>query len=80
MDLPTKEEELCPACWGTGHVIDLQRLGGQLKEIRERAGLSMRDLAERLKVSAQQVSDLERGLRRPSMATLAAYLRIAPRE
>lgn len=49
-------------------------LGAQLRAGRERAGLSMRELARRIGVSASLLSQVERGLAQPSVGTLWAVV------
>ncbi len=46
------------------------RTGLAVKRRRERAGLSLRDLAGRSGVSASMISDVERGAKSPTVATL----------
>lgn len=46
-------------------------LGKKLRELRERAGLSLRELAKAAKVSAPFLSDVELGRRFPTNETLA---------
>ena len=47
-----------------------QRTGGAVKRRREAAGLSLRELAGRSLVSASMISDIERGTKSPTVATL----------
>ena len=49
-------------------------LGEAVEELREEAGLTHEALAERLEMSFQRISELERGVANPTFATL---LRIA---
>jgi transcriptional regulator with XRE-family HTH domain len=49
-------------------------LGAQLRAGRERAGLSVRELARRIGVSASLLSQVERGLAQPSVGTLWAVV------
>src|SRR5690349_3119959 len=62
----------------------MAELGPLLRRLREAAGLSQEELAERAGLSGRGVSDLERGLRRsPYPATvrrLAAALELGPEE
>lgn len=46
-------------------------MGQRLRELRERAGLSLREVAKAAKVSAPFLSDVELGRRFPSNETLA---------
>lgn len=49
-------------------------LGEAVEELREEAGLTHEALAERLEMSFQRISELERGVANPTFATL---LRVA---
>src|SRR5581483_4503567 len=46
----------------------------RLREARERAGLSLRQLARRLDISASALSQIETGKSRPSVRTLYALV------
>jgi transcriptional regulator with XRE-family HTH domain len=48
----------------------LDGIGGRLREERVRSGLSQRELARRLGLSASLISQLESGLSKPSVGTL----------
>jgi transcriptional regulator with XRE-family HTH domain len=48
----------------------LRSLGERIKELRIRTGLTQAELGDRAGLSAKYVSELERGLRNPSLATL----------
>ncbi len=50
----------------------LEALGALLREERRAAGLSLRELAERTKVSNAYLSQVERGRHEPSLRVLAA--------
>lgn len=50
----------------------LQALGGFIRERRKAAEFSLRDLAERAKVSNPYLSQIERGLHTPSVRVLKA--------
>jgi non-specific serine/threonine protein kinase len=56
--------------------------GAQLQRARQAAGLTQEELAERARLSARAVSDLERGVKRAprpdTLRRLAAALRLAP--
>jgi transcriptional regulator with XRE-family HTH domain len=54
---------------GPGH---LDRLGGFIRSQRKLANLSLRDLADRTKVSNPYLSQIERGLHEPSVRVLRA--------
>ncbi len=50
-------------------------MGKRLRELRERAGLSLRDVAKAAKISAPFLSDVELGRRFPANETLALIAR-----
>ena len=50
----------------------LEALGALIRARRGASGLSLRDLAERTKVSNAYLSQIERGLHEPSLSVLAA--------
>jgi transcriptional regulator with XRE-family HTH domain len=45
-------------------------LGEAIKELRDQAGLTHEELADRLDMSFQRISELERGVGNPTFATL----------
>ncbi|WP_219470529.1 helix-turn-helix domain-containing protein [Nonomuraea rhizosphaerae] len=49
-------------------------LGQRLRELRERSGKSLRAVARELGISASAVSQIERGVMRPSVSRLIAYV------
>lgn len=49
-------------------------LGARLRELRKASGLSLRALAGRLDISPSAVSQIERGVMRPSVSRLIAYV------
>ena len=51
-----------------------ESLGARLRELRTGAGLSLRALAARLGISPSAVSQIERGVMRPSVSRLIAYV------
>jgi transcriptional regulator with XRE-family HTH domain len=51
-----------------------ESLGMRLRELREGAGVSLRALAARLGISPSAVSQIERGVMRPSVSRLIAYV------
>lgn len=53
-----------------------REVGSQMRRRREAAGLSLRQLAKRLKLSAPFVSDMERGHRRYSLRYVTEALAI----
>jgi transcriptional regulator with XRE-family HTH domain len=60
--------------------LTVETLGGYLREQRDAAGMSLRQLAEQAGVSNPYLSQIERGLRKPSaevLQQLAKALRIS---
>lgn len=53
---------------------DYPEIGDRLRARRNELGLSLRDLAERLGVTASLISQIERGLANPSVSTLYALV------
>jgi transcriptional regulator with XRE-family HTH domain len=51
-----------------------ESLGARLRELRTGAGMSLRALATRLGISPSAVSQIERGVMRPSVSRLIAYV------
>ncbi len=51
-----------------------ESLGARLRELRTGAGVSLRALAGRLNISPSAVSQIERGIMRPSVSRLIAYV------
>jgi len=51
-----------------------ESLGARLRELRTDAGVSLRALAARLGISPSAVSQIERGVMRPSVSRLIAYV------
>jgi transcriptional regulator with XRE-family HTH domain len=62
-------------------VVDLDpaALGGRLRALRKESGLSLRDLARALDISPSAVSQIERGVRRPSVSRLLAIVQVLGR-
>lgn len=52
--------------------FDAQLAGMRIREVRERKGLSLREVARRMGISASALSQIERGLLRPSVNRLFA--------
>jgi HTH-type transcriptional regulator, competence development regulator len=69
-----------------GQTVDerlIKKFGRNLKEIREKKGVSLRDLALEADLSANTISEIELGKRDPRMTTvvkLASALGIDPAE
>lgn len=51
-------------------------LGARLKEVRQRSGMSLRELARRAGVSPSLVSQIENGKSQPSVASLYSFSRL----
>lgn len=60
----TEPGQLAPA--------DASALGGRLRALRKRSGLTLKELAQRLDISASAVSQIERGQMNPSVNRLFA--------
>src|SRR6201994_1676935 len=54
--------------------LTAESLGARLRELRTGAGVSLRALAGRLGISPSAVSQIERGVMRPSVTRLIAYV------
>lgn len=52
-----------------GLVMDLKQMGRKIKEARERKGYTQEQLAEKLNLSVQHVSVIERGVKAPRLET-----------
>lgn len=61
----------CHHCGGTGVEADPLAIGKSMRELRIQRGLSLREVARRMGMSASFISDLERGNRHwgPKAAT-----------
>ena len=51
-------------------------LGQELRAVRERRGLSIRETARRAGISSEAISDIERGLRYPTLRSLEALAHV----
>ena len=54
----------------------IEQLGPRLKEYRNKAGISLREVARKLEVSPSFVSQIENGKSQPSVATLYSFARL----
>jgi transcriptional regulator with XRE-family HTH domain len=57
-------------------LVPMDRLGIRLKELRQHAGFSLRELARQADVSPSLVSQIENGKSRPSVSTLYTFARL----
>ena len=57
------QHKTCPTCSGTGKIIDPRDEGADWRKKRKKSGLSQKDVAKKMKVSATFLSDLELGRR-----------------
>lgn len=55
-----------------GELLSEVNLGANIKAVRKQRGLSIKALAETISVSASLLSQIERGLANPSIATISA--------
>jgi predicted transcriptional regulator len=53
----------CPHCLGSGKAVDAIKKGQEMKALRIASGVSVREIAWRLKVSSAYVCDVEFGRR-----------------
>ena len=53
----------CPKCGGSGKVDDPRAIGEDMRKRREASGLSLREVARRIRTSAPYLCDLELGRR-----------------
>ena len=70
MSDPTRK---CPRCGGSGEVRHDGLVGKLMRERRMKAGISLRELARRIKWSAAYVSSLELGQRMWTDSKLQRY-------
>ncbi|CAN5406065.1 cupin domain-containing protein [soil metagenome] len=56
--------------------VPMDNLGSRLKDVRLKAGLTLRELARRAEVSPSLVSQIENGKSQPSVATLYAFAQL----
>ena len=71
---------ICPRCKGKGHILTDREIGLKMRARREAAGITLRDFASRLVLSAAFVSDLERGRRNWSKIQIGRYDHILGKE
>ena len=71
-----KTTKPCHCCDGTGRELDPVVLGGQMRELRTKVGLSLRSMSELLHISAPYLCDLELGRRNWSVPLIEDYKRL----
>lgn len=64
----------CPKCKGAGTLPSPEVLASELRELRSKAGLSLRELGAIIKKSAAFLSDIEHARRAPSNKTLTDWI------
>jgi len=74
MTNPTERDGLCSRCGGTGLEVDDREIGAEMRQAREHADLSLREMSRRLLLSPAYVSDLELGRRRWRAALTDRYM------
>lgn len=67
--------EACPTCGTPRSILN----PAWLRDTRKRAGLTLREMARRLKFSAPYISDIEHGRRRCLPKVRAAYESLEPK-
>lgn len=63
----------CPLCFGAGIKLDDRKVGGELRAIRQRVGLRLGDIADRVGCSVTYLSDIETGRRHCPPRVRQAY-------
>ena len=58
-----KARKICPRCHGAGYLHDYEDLGKRMSVLRRKAGLSLKYVSTKMKISEGNLSDMERGLR-----------------
>jgi len=54
----------CRRCGGSGVEVDDRDIGKRMRKLRQKRGLSLRDAAKKMQVTASYLCDLELGRRR----------------
>jgi transcriptional regulator with XRE-family HTH domain len=63
----------CRKCGGTGKELDPTRVGHEMRRLRKKKGIGLRDMAKRMDISAPYLSDLELGRRDWTEEKIAAF-------
>lgn len=64
----------CSHCKGSGLELDPKAVGEQMKKLRKAANRQLKEMAGKLDISAQYLSDLERGNRPFSQELVDRYI------
>jgi transcriptional regulator with XRE-family HTH domain len=81
MEIPTPLEDLIPTAVWNARVQEAQLFGRRLRELRKARELTQEALAEAADLSGNYISDLELGLKVPSLTILVRHsqaLDVAP--
>lgn len=65
----------CRKCGGTGKESDPVAIGHSMRRLRQRWGVSLREMARRLDISAPYLSDLELGKREWTEEKISTFRR-----
>ena len=70
----------CHCCMGSGSETDHVKLGGELSGLRQKAGIGLRDMSRRLKVSHSFLCQLENGNRTWTPKLINRFLELVENE
>lgn len=73
LDMKTRN---CACCQGTGKEVDQRELGKEMMNLRNKKGISLRDMGRMVNLSAPYLSDLERGNRNWNTGLIIKYKEI----
>jgi len=73
LDMKTRN---CACCRGTGKEVDQRELGKEMMNLRNKKGISLRDMGRIVNLSAPYLSDLERGNRTWNTGLIIKYKEI----
>lgn len=65
----------CRKCGGTGKELDPTGVGLEMRGLREKKGIGLREMATRMKISPPYLSDLELGRRDWTEEKIAEFKR-----
>lgn len=63
----------CRHCNGSGEEVDQAAIGAQMRARRKAAGISLREIARRLGITASYLADMEKGARNWTAERMEAY-------